>query len=226
MARQAQIEPRSEPEHDAWSEAWGDRALQELGRRLVSYGMEEEQAALTVEQTWLFYSYVALPELRERFPMGIATRPPDSLPSVFFYLTFWSPEESPDPDPTHERFRVVQEVFSRDFVAPLAGVVSLHLQAFPTSQGRFAHRALPRPAALELVLRKYTASHGLDYVGVFVDDLAAELRTMMDPESVPRWLETPNLFFNGRRPAEFLDDPLDRHLRGVITRAKFNLPAA
>lgn len=226
MARPAIIDHPSEPEHDAWSRAWGDLALQELGRRLVSYGMEEEQAALTVEQTWLFYSYVALPRLGERLPMGIATKPPESSPAVFFYLPVSSSADSPEHDSADERFREVREAFSRDFAAPLADVVSLHLEAFPTRKGNSAHRASQRPAALELVLRNYTASHGLDYVGVFVDDLAAELRTMMDPESVLRWLETPNVYFYGRKPAEFLEDPLDRELRGVITRAKFNLPAA
>jgi hypothetical protein len=226
MARQAVIDSHSEPEHDAWSEAWGDPALQELGRRLVSYGMGEEQAALTVEQTWLFYSYVALPELRERFPMGIATKPPGGLPAVFFFLTFRSPANSPDQDLTQERFRVVQESFLRNFAAPLADVVSLHLEPFPISEKYFANMWLRHPIQFEFPMLTYAASHDLDYVGVFVDDLEAELRTVMDPKSVSLWLETPNSLFVGRKPAEFLDDPLDRQLRGVITRAKFNLPAA
>ena len=38
---------------DAWSEAWGDLALQDLGRRLDGYGAHAEQAAIVVEQTWL-----------------------------------------------------------------------------------------------------------------------------------------------------------------------------
>lgn len=224
--RQAAFDSPSEPEHDAWSEAWGDRALQELGRRLVSYGMKEEQAALIVEQAWLFYSYVALPELRERFPMGIATKPPEGPPSVYFSLIFRSPADSPDEDPTHERFRVLQESFARDFAAPLADVVSLHLEAFPMRQGWIASRQMRVPADFEYELRQYTKNYNLDYVGVFVDDLEAELRTMMDPESVPLWLKTPNAIFGGRKPAELLADPLDRQLRDVITRAKFNLPAA
>ncbi|MDF3039798.1 MAG: hypothetical protein K0Q71_2504 [Thermomicrobiales bacterium] len=226
MARQAEIDPQHELNHDAWSEAWGDPALQELGRRLVSYGMEEEQAALTVEQTWLFYSYVALPGLRERFPMGIATRSPNRLPSVFFYLTFRAPADAPDQDPLYERFRVVKESFARDFAAPLADVVRLHLEPFPIREKYIANMWLRNPTQFEFPMLTYAASHDLDYVGVFVDDLEAELRTVMDPESVPLWLETPNSLFVGRKPAEFLDDPLDRQLRGVITRAKFNLPAA
>lgn len=226
MARRAEPHRHDEPEGDVWSETWGDRALQDLGRRLVSYGLADEQAALIVEQTWLFYSYLALPELHERFPLGIAAKPPGSLPSIFFYLTFRSPADSPEQDPGSERFRVVQESFSREFAAPLASVVNLHLEAFPTSQLWFAHRALQEPAEFEFPLRVYTASHGLDYVGVFVDDLEAELRTVMDPESVPAWLETPNVIFGGRKPAELLADPLDRQLRDVITRAKFNLSAA
>lgn len=226
MARRAEIVSHREPGRDAWSDAWGDPALQDLGRRLVSYGVTEEQAALIVEQTWLFYSYVVLPGLRERFPMGIASVAAEGPPSVFFFLTFRFPVDSSESSLEVERFRAVKDAFSRDFAAPLADSVSLHLKAFPTSDRWTAQRAMQNVEAFEFMMLVHAASQNLDYVGVFIDDLEAELRTVMDPESVPFWLETPNSLFSGQKPAEFLDDPLDPQLRGVITRAKFNLPAA
>lgn len=226
MAQRAAPHREGEPEGDAWSNTWGDQALQELGRRLESYGIAEEQAALIVEQTWLFYSYVALPELRERVPMGIASAPATSLPSVYFYLPFRWPENAPEQEPGDDRFWLVQQRFSTEFAAPLAECINLRLEQFPASERWSAQHSLQNVEALELRMQMYARANKLDYVGLFVDDLVAELGTVMDPESVPRWLDTPNSLFSWRRPAEFLDHPLDRRLRGVITRAKFNLPAA
>jgi hypothetical protein len=225
MARRADIDPQNEPEHDAWSETWGDRALQDLGRWLVSNGLDDEQAALTVEQTWLFYSYVALPTLHERFPMGIAAKPTTNRPAVYFYLTFESSHAMRGQEPGVADLQAVQAKFARDLAAPLAKHVNVNLGPFHTNQWWLAQRALQDPREFEFMMRVYAASQGLDYIGVFIDDLEAELRTLLDPEVVPLWLETPNVIFSGRRPAEYLDVPLDRQLRDVITRAKFNLPA-
>jgi hypothetical protein len=228
MARRAEQLPDNQQGHDAWSETWGDRALQDLGRLLVEYGLGEEQAALIVEQTWLFYSYIALPELQKRFPMGIAAKRSENRPAVYLYLTFDTREGSPGPELGAESFPAVKESFSELFAAPLAGLVEMHLEPFITSQRWFAHHALHNPAELEFKLMAYLAASELDlrYVGIFADDLKAELMTVMDSEVVPLWLETPNMIFGGRKPADLLDDPLDRQLRDVITRAKFNLPAA
>jgi hypothetical protein len=75
-------------------------------------------------------------------------------------------------------------------------------------------------------VREQAFHHQLVFVGIFEDDLVSELRTVMVPEDVPVWLHTPNALFGGIPPIELVDDPLDRRLRDVITRAKFNLPAA
>ena len=221
MARQAVIDPQSEPEHDAWSRAWGDPVLQELGRRLVSYGMDEEQAALIVEQTWLFYSYVALPTLKSRLPMGIATKSSGNRPVICFYLGF----SVPGHDFGSEESAELQQAFTRDIATPLTDQVTMRLEPLQT-QTELLRWVLGGLGYLEQRVREIADQQQLDYIGLFVDDLEAELRTIMDPESIPRWLETPNVYFFGRKPAELLADPLDRQLRDAITRAKFNLPAA
>lgn len=225
MARRVASLLDSEPHHDAWSETWGDRALQNLGRWLMANGLDGEQAALTVEQTWLFYSYVALPTLKVRSPMGIAARAAEDRPTVHLYLGLPPQEIGIEHVLSTENFTNLQEAFGRDFAAPLADWVTLRLEFIrtPVELTFWHHRFSDR---LDNRLSAYSALQQLVYIGLFLDDLEAELRTIMDPEFVPVWLSTPNLLFSGRAPAEFLDDPLDRQLRGVITRAKFNLPAA
>lgn len=225
MAQRAKPYSESEPEDDAWSATWGDRALQNLGRRLESYGIAEEQAALIVEQTWLFYSYVALPTLQKRLPMGIATDSGEIRPVIWYFIGFSAHETSSGQISGTENLVSLQETFARDFAAPLADQIAMRLEPFRTPTERLAWE-LGSPKRLEALFCQYAASQQLDCVGLFIDDLEAELRTIMAPELVPLWLDTPNKLFSWRRPAEYLDDPLDRQLRGVITRAKFNLPAA
>ena len=203
---------------DAWSRAWGDRALQDLGRRLTAYGVPAEPAAQAVEQVWLFYSYVALPILPDHVPFGLATTV-DGRPEACCYLPHRSIDRPyrEDPGAKAESERLY-ETFEHQVAAPLAADVVLNLKlvsAVPTKVARLAPR-----------LRDYCRFWGTDYVGVFVDDLEAELKTVMAPRDVPRWLRTPNTIFAGRKPIEFLRDPRDRRLRDLITRAKFNLPAA
>lgn len=221
MAQRAEFDPLGELERDAWSEAWGDPALQELGRRLVSYGIGEEQAALIVEQTWLFYSYVALPTLEKRLPMGIATKAGGNRPIICLFLGF----SDPGPGFGPEEFGRLHHAFTRDYAGPMTDQATIRLEPFRTSS-ELVRWALGALEHLEQSVRQYAAHEQLDYIGLFVDDLEAELRTIMDPEAVPRWLETPNVYFFGRKPVDLLADPLDRQLRDAITRAKFNLPAA
>lgn len=224
MARRAASLPDNEPIHDAWSEAWGDPALQNLGRRLVDYGLEEEQAARIVDQTWLFYSYVALPALQKRIPMGIATKQGENRPAIHFFLILSPRKDWAWQDVVAERFQALRPLFDELFATPHRDTVELHLELVTPDRPWSVNMNDEKPTEPERWLARYARLHHLDAVGVFFDNLAAELRTIMMPEYVPLWLETPNSLFLGNKPADFLDDPLDRLMRGVITRAKFNLP--
>ncbi|MDQ3411185.1 MAG: hypothetical protein M3509_03615 [Chloroflexota bacterium] len=86
MARHYKQPPAPASDHDVWNNTWGDPALQALGRYLVAHDLTEEQAALTVEPVWLFYSYIALPMLRDRLPMGIAAQPAATGLVIYFFL--------------------------------------------------------------------------------------------------------------------------------------------
>ena len=77
--------PLTEPD-DAWSRAWGTPALQDLGRYLVATGSTAENAALLVEQTWIFYSYEVLPTLQQQTPMVIAVGGSHKRPRIQFTL--------------------------------------------------------------------------------------------------------------------------------------------
>lgn len=209
--------------HDAWSAAWGDSALQNLGRRLEGYGVAAEHAARVVEQAWLFYSYEALPLLGERVPMGIATQDRER-PLVWLYLPFRAADVS-IPFRAEPRFQTLNGIFASRVEAPLADWVAMDLEPVVVSfradltdsrtVSRFAERVH------EAARRK-----NMSFAGIFVDSLVAELETVMEQDAAAEWMITPNTLFSGRKPIEIVDDPLDQRLRDVIARAKFNVSAA
>lgn len=215
----------NEPIHAALQAAWGDPALQHLGRRLVDYGLDEEMASRIVDQTWLFYSYVALPTLQKRIPMGIAARQGAHQPAINFFLILSPREDWTQQGVLVERFQALEPLFDELFATPHRDVIELHLELVTPNRPWSVTMHDEAPTEPERWLTRYARLHHLDAIGVFFDNLEAELRTIMLPEDVPLWLDTPNSLFLGNRPADFLDDPLDRLMRGVITRAKFNLPS-
>lgn len=218
MEGRASREGNTKPEYDVWRNTWGDRALQEFGRQLSADGVPMEAAALAVEQTWLFYSYVALPTLPTPVPLGIATQHRGRAEACL-YLPHRCSDNSLRDDPTAAvEGKQLHEAFDRRVAAPLAADVAMNL--------RFVSAVPAKVERLEPRLRNYCRYWGTTYIGVFMDRLEDELQTVMDPQSVPRWLETPNTIFAGRKPGELLRDPQDRRLRDLITRAKFDLPAA
>lgn len=211
--------------NDAWSEAWGSPALRELGRRLVTFGRPVEQAAIVVEQTWLFYSYEVLPLLRVRSPMGIAARKTGNAPSVSLALPAPYPRDSVPTAHSEDLYQHLHEIFVRKFASPLADCAVMTLVPVALNVSPDSGESFPLPRFTDR-LKKLFAREGLDYVGVFVDDLVAELETVMEPEMVWPWLDTPSPIFGGRAPRELLNSPDEQQLRDIITRAKFNLPAA
>jgi hypothetical protein len=213
-----------EANRDAWSEAWGDPALQNLGRRLVAYGVGAEQAATVVEQTWLFYSYEALPLLGERFPMGIAARA-GSPPHVWLYLPVHAADVPLAAAKTNPLFLKLNRIFIRKVEEPLSDQVVMDLESvgMHVGPGLMTRSTLHR---FEVRAHEIATRRRSEFLGIFVDDLIAELKTVMNPDDAASWLETPNSVFGGRRPIEFVEDPGNQQLRDVITRAKFNLSAA
>jgi len=208
---------------DSWATMWADRALQDLGRCLVGYGVEIEHAALAVERTWLFYSYVVIPTVRRHSPMGIAARRGQRARTCLYL-----------PRPTRDHLeerpaepveRILERGFAREVAEPLAPWIDMKLNLVT---GREAGAEAPDAERrwLDAKVRTSATSHHLDYIGVFVDDLVEELGTVMDRRDVVRWLTTPNTLFAGDAPRESLRDPLDQRLRDVVLRAKFDLSAA
>jgi hypothetical protein len=225
LARSLQHHFDDEPERDAWSETWGDRALQNLGRWLEGEGLADEQAALVVEQTWLFYSYVILPTLREHVPMGIASRRAGDLPEIALFLFPGSRETPVEQVSGGQESETIRDTFTRHVQGPLADCVAIRLH-FLDESPRFMIGEPSAPKRNEARFRSFVKRQQLTVIGIFVDDLRAELQTIMDPQLVPVWLNMPNGVFSGRKPIDLLDEPTDRQLRDLITRAKFNLPAA
>ncbi|MBA2521628.1 MAG: hypothetical protein H0V24_18380 [Chloroflexia bacterium] len=222
MARHYKQPPAPASDHDVWNNTWGDPALQALGRYLVAHDLTEEQAALTVEPVWLFYSYIALPMLRDRLPMGIAAQPAATGLVIYFFL----PNDAREPlGDANGRlvYESVQAAFTERLAAPVATYLPVRLElivmdppAAPTTTDDARH--------VEQAMRALAGFKQLDYLGTFKDDLEAELKTVMEPDLAPLWLRTPNSLFGWGKPIDALADPHDRLLRDIITRAKFDLP--
>ncbi len=222
-------EPRPEPgeparKEDAWSRAWGAPALRDLGRYLVANGTSAENAALLMEQIWIFYSYEMLPVLGRHTPLAISAKAAETLPRIALTLLINVVDE-------HEAAAADDEIarlrsnFRPRFVEPLAPfadltahvtkVLALPGQTFP-----------PSPWEMSLTRHEILRSGNWDFVAVYIDDLVSELATIMDPDDVTPWLNTPNLMFGGLAPRALLGTADEHLLRDVVTRAKFNLPAA
>ena len=205
VARATNPTPVNQQETDLWQQTWGDPALQRLGRWLTQHDVPEDRAALAVDRIWIFYSYFVMPELRQRVPVPIvaqSTTPP--AVEITLPLTDRAPEQE------------LQAAFTREVASPLTPDLDMHL-SFAPSDG---HRLV----AFERSRRSDKRS-GTVIIGNFEDRIEDELRTVMAPEDVDPWLDTPNTLFHGSRPRQFLDDPTDRRLRDLILAAKHGLPA-
>lgn len=207
---------------DAWNRAWGAPALQDLGRYLVATGSRVEQAALLVEQVWIFYSYALLPALKRHVPLVIAVDSLREPPRI--QLTLLVTDELDDLPADNELARLRRD-FRHRFSEPLSAIADLtmDLTQVPGPQGQ---RVPPSPRYLDLIRRQVLNTGDRDFVVVYIDDLVSELATVMDADEVPPWVDTPNLMFGGLAPRSLLGTPDAHLLRDVVTRAKFNLPAA
>ena len=215
--------PYSEPD-DAWSRAWGTHALQDLGRYLMANGATAEDAALLVEQTWIFYSYEVLPALKRQTPMAIAVESAHERPRIQLTLLI-SVADDGDFIATDDVISRLQGVFRHRFSDPLATIADLTAQAAKVMDFQ-RQRFPPSSRNLDLIRLQTLNSGNWDFATVYIDDLVSELATIMDARDVTPWLGTPNLMFGGLAPSALLGTPDEHLLRDVVTRAKFNLPAA
>jgi hypothetical protein len=190
----------------------------------VASSATAENAALLVEQIWIFYSYEMLPVLRRHAPMVIAANASGILPRIALTLHISVADE-------HEFAAADDEVaqwrsnFRPRFAEPLASFAELtaHVRMVLAAPGQTFP---PSPWDLRLIRNEILRSGNWDFVAVYINDLIAELATVLAPDDATPWLDTPNLMFGGLAPRSLLATPDEHLLRDVVTRAKFNLPAA
>ncbi|MFT4039182.1 MAG: hypothetical protein QM692_13430 [Thermomicrobiales bacterium] len=220
MARNPVSAPHDnqQPE-DAWSRAWGSVALQRLGRYLVASGSPEEHAAVIVEQIWLFYSYTVLPVTKHPDPLGIAAWHANETPRIRLVLM-----QSPESRHSHAEADRLSTTFRDTVAQPMASWVSidLHTVQIPVQPVDSPHHSEQR---LEVWLRRMIG-HAAAFAAVYLDDLRAEFGALMGQDEAAVWLATPNTLFGGLAPQFLIGTPDEHLLRDVVTRAKFNLPAA
>lgn len=151
--------------------------------------------------------------MSRRVPVGIAARASNQTERhVRLYL----------PSPTIRGLPVtvlpaqvaaLGEDFHREVAAPLASDLSIHLEFV-------SPHAL---ATFDPHVRDVCRVQRMELLGIFADNLIDELRTIIRPDEVDSWMETPNTRFGGRKPKEFLGTPDDRPLRDFILAVRHGM---
>lgn len=197
---------------DVWEQRWSDPALQELGRWLTSEGVSDARAAFTVDLLWAFYSYNILPAFHAHVPFGIAVRRDD----VDWITSICLPQSAScgrPRIPEADQLEALRESFRLEVSAPLSPDPKLILEFIDVgSLDAFAE-----------AVRHFCEREDMTYVGVFVDNLRAQLKKIIRPSAFKLWLDTPNSLFDGEKPQNLLDEAepeKDRRLRDLILSVK------
>lgn len=200
-------------EDDNWAEVWGDVGLQQLGRWLEQHDVPDDKAGAVVEHIWCLYSYSILPTLHRHVPLGITAKARRWRGNqVQCYLPI-----AVDDHAAVELTEAgkIAEVFQRDKVSLFVSDIRTQIDFLPVSNSD----------AFESELQQACQRNGQEYIGVFRDDVVAELNTIIPSSYLTSWLDTPNSHMYGRNPREFLECPgEDRVLRDFILRVKYGTP--
>jgi hypothetical protein len=204
-------------ERDLWSERWADRALQQLGRWLTAEDVLEEQSVLVVDAIWSFYSYGILPILRQYLPIGItAIRQSNSVIRIVVHIpTHVSENDSHNSRPIYiegDQINVLTSTFDRLVSRRFADDLNFELRFFGPE------------IDIEYDVRTYAENWPGVFMGIYVDNVYAELGKIMNPESIKGWLDTPNSRFGGMKPKSLLRDPeRDYLLRNLVSSVKHGI---
>lgn len=202
---------------DFWSRRWADPSLQELGRKLVERHVTDEDASFAVENIWTFYSNNVLPIFRRRVPMGLGAQyGDDQSSSVWVYLPTL---ESSDAalGALSEKTQSLRKVFGRE-VATQSSTEALSLHLDLLSPGA--------PDEFDQALRSVCGKRNQDVIGIFTDQLEAELRNVIPPEVFTSWVNKPNLSLGEKRPYDVLhssDLDSQQPLRELILSVKYTM---
>lgn len=156
--------------------------------------------------------------------MVIAANAAENLPRIALTLLVNVVDEY-ESDAADDAIARLPSNFQTRFAGPLAPFADLTARATKVA-ARPGETFPPSLQDINLSRHGILRSRNRDFLALYIDDLVSELATIMDSYDLAPWLDTPNLMFGGIAPRLLLGAPDEHLLRDVVTRAKFNLPAA
>lgn len=194
---------------DIWTQRWHDPTLQNLGRWLHTQGYSDARAVFCVDSVWVFSSYYLFPKLHSTVPLAIMAGKVDNHNAIALLAPSIKKINTPDFQQTQE----ITREFERNIAIPLAQDPIIGFGTLPVaSEKEFEKRV------------REVSIPGTNLLGIFKDDLKAELTKVMRPEAVDLWLQAPNEHYLGKKPQELLGNPdTDRPLRDLVLGVKQGL---
>ena len=193
---------------DAAAERWGEPALRNLDRWMISKGTSEADMARVVEGVWIYYSYYLFPEVKQRIKVGITGQQVGGQIAIHL-LPFFPNIEASTAIPSEDGLQEALQDRIGKGIAPWGKIDMDVIKGEQRTPKSFT--------------QEYAKTRGYHYIGVYRDSLRAELRTVI-PEAVDMnaWLKTYNSALGGR-PERLLAEAKnggDRVLRDTILNVR------
>lgn len=199
------------PPSDFWERRWADRSLQNLGQWLTAHLHDEAAAEQAVSRVWSFYSYFVIPAYGGYPLMALSAKDVGDRRDVALHLPKLAATVRPQGRFGDELGRDLQR-YERRPVAP-------DLQLFLDLTGADERD-------LEQYAIAWCEARQRHFLGVYRDDLAAELANVFHPRSFDEWLETPKEQLGNRKPIDLLHESDQDHLlRDLVLDVKYSLIA-
>lgn len=155
--------------------------------------------AMVVTGTVWSSHYVPVARAYDRYvPMGLSAKEGTDGSELFIHL----------PKPTFD-MRTVESLRRRIEGNPIGGTIQFHLEMTDAADDELLE------ATLQAV-----RSDERQFLGLYEDDIEAELATIFKPEELSAWLEEPNEQFQGHKPSELLHDPQRSWVHGFVHEQK------
>ncbi len=186
---------------DDSAKRWGDPTLIKLDRWLITHGIPDVEAVGAVEDIWAFYSYDVLPTAGRGLRLGMVGFVEFETPDRTVFLDLLWPSESFPLAQMKQLSKAFDERAKESEVKFHLG----HMRSTELWGGSLAQH-----------LRTIYCGPGMEYIGIYRDNLKAELRLLLG-DKYESWMNTPNTRFVGRKPKSLLYTPDDVLLRDFIS---------
>ncbi len=184
-------------------ELWSDSALNHLSAWLSLQGVPNEQVADIADAFWGFYSYHLRPELGRSVPVEIMAKNEDHKLRVLLSISM--------PHLPTESWAVIMRSFDTELGRKFSAM-GLEIEIESYRNGNVLDDA---------TLRRQAMVSNFDYLGVYIDDLMAELHALLPQDIFSGWIGEPNPALGGLRPSELLQPEVDdRLLRDLLLRVR------